>query len=205
MSKQTIERYGTLNEAMASWQRAYQYVVTELSSRFQVSESGSLREISKDMERAVDQGVTMFGIDYLQMLRSDGKDAEDGEAAQDLEVQSHRMGVPIIGALQLAKYKFPPSRRNALPTANDIHGSGSYFHSSEMLFMVFNDSIYLKKYAGPEYEAYYDPPTHARVLLRKDKEGEGDLNFAVHWEGRLAAFKEPSRLTPEDERKGLVI
>jgi putative DNA primase/helicase len=204
LSANVLNYYGDPAAAAKAWQEAYTYVVVELSQRFQVSEESEIREISKDMERAVDQGVTMFGVDYLQLLEPEGSDQRDGLAAKQLQKVSGALGKPIIAAIQLAKYKFPPNRRNALPLITDIEGSGNYQQASEMVFMVFNEEIYARKYAGPEYQMLGDAPGYARILVRKDKEGEGELDFGATWVGRLAAFKDPLKMSLADERAGLM-
>lgn len=204
MSENVLAFYGDPLAATKAWQEAYTHVILELSQRFQVSEESSLREISKDMERAVDQGVTMFGVDFIQLLEPEGADKKDGEAAQQLQKISMALGKPVISGAQLAKYKFPPERKVALPMVTDIEGSGNYIQSSEMIFLVFNEEIYLRKYAGPNYSPLGDAPGYARILLAKDKEGEGDMTFGATWVGRLAAFKDPKRMTLEQEREGLM-
>jgi hypothetical protein len=204
MAPHVLEFYGSPAAAAKAWQEAYTHVVLELSHRFQVSEESELREISKDMERAVDQGITMFGVDYLQLLEPEGSNDRDGMAAKQLQKIASRLGRPVIAGLQLAKSKFPPDRKVALPVMTDIEGSGNYFQACEMIFMVFNEEIYLRKYAGPTYNPIGDAPGYARLLIRKDKEGGGDDEFGATWVGRLAAFKDPHKMTLADERAGLM-
>lgn len=204
LSATTLKRYGDLATARRHWQKAYQYVVTELASRFQVSEAASIREISKDMRRAVDQGVTMFGIDYIQMLEPEGRDSRDGLAAHQLQEVASEVGRPVIVAMQLAKYKFPPTRVDPTPMLTDIQGAGAYHQACEMVFMVHNDHIYERKYAAPDWVPQHDPPNVSWVHLRKDKEGEGDKAFKALWIARLAAFKDPTRPGLEDEIKGFL-
>ena len=204
MSENVLAFYGDPRAAVRAWEEAYTHVILELSQRFQVSEESSLREISKDMERAVDQGVTMFGVDFIQLLEPEGSDKKDGEAAQQLQKLSMALGKPVISGAQLAKYKFPMERKVGLPMVTDIEGSGNYIQSSEMIFLVFNEEIYMRKYAGPSYQPLGDAPGYARILLAKDKEGEGDMTFGATWVGRLAAFKDPKRPKLEQEREGLM-
>ena len=204
MSEIVLNYYGDPMKAIRAWEEAYQHVILELSQRFQVSEESSLREISKDMERAVDQGVTMFGADFIQLLEPEHANDKDGEAARQLQKLTMTLGKPCVAGMQLAKYKFPPTRKVGLPVLTDIEGSGAYQQSSEMVFMVFNEEIYMRKYAGLEYSPLGDAPGYARILLPKDKEGEGDLTFGATWVGRLAAFKDPKKATLEQEREGLM-
>jgi len=199
-----LAMYGTPEAATKAWQDAYGHVIMNLAPRFQISEQASLREISKDMERGVDQGVTMFGVDYLQLLEPDGRDKNDGMAADQMQVLAAKLGKPVVCALQLAKYKFGPDRRSGLPIVTDIEGSGAYIQSMEMIFMVYNEGIYAKKYAGPNTQLLGDPPDQARILLRKDKEGDGDLEFTAAWVDRLVAFRDMRKRRLDQEREGLM-
>jgi hypothetical protein len=204
MSEVVLNFYGDPTAAIRAWEEAYQHVILELSQRFQVSEESSIREISKDMERAVDQGVTMFGVDFIQLLEPESDKDKDGMAAKELQKLAMTLGKPVIAGMQLAKYKFPPTRKVGLPVLTDIEGSGAYQQSSEMVFMVFNEEIYMRKYAGVDYSPLGDAPGYARILLPKDKEGEGDMTFGATWVGRLAAFKDPKKPKLEQEREGLM-
>ena len=202
--RDVLNRYGTPEAAIKAWQDMYTHVILELSQRFQVSEESALREISKDMHRAVDQGITMFGVDFLQLLEPEGAEKKDGEAAKQLQKLTMELGRPCITGIQLAKYKFPLTRHSGIPVLADIEGSGAYQQSAEMMFMVFNEEIYANKYGGPDYEFLGDAPGYARLLLRKDKEGDGDMEFGMSWVGRLAALKDKRPQTVEQEQEGLV-
>lgn len=190
--------------AVKGWQQAYEHVILNLAPRFQISEESELREISKDMERAVDQGVTMFGVDFLQLLEPEGRDTKDGVAAKQLQKVSMSLGKPVVAAIQLAKYKFPVGRHSGIPVLTDIEGSGAYMQSCEMIFMVYNERIYRAKYAGADYDAIGDEPGHARIYLRKDKEGGGDMEFQCAWVPHLVTFKDYSRMRLAEEREGLM-
>lgn len=204
-SDDTLRLWGDPDRARQAWREAHEHVILELSQRFQVTEEGEAKAIFDDMERAVDQGVTMFGIDYLQGIEPSDHRDRDGQVAKDLRKLAHRLRVPVVSALQLAKYKFPPSRRSGLPVGSDIEGSGGYFQDSEMVFMVYNDAIYMAKYAGPETEPTNDTPGEARLLVTKDKEGGGDETFYMRWVPRLLTYCD--NLFPWDlakEREGLM-
>lgn len=204
LSELTLALYGDPTAAIRAWEEAYQHVILDLSQRFQVSEESSIREISKDMERAVDQGVTMFGVDFIQLLEPESDKERDGQAAKELQKIAMALGRPVVAGMQLAKYKFPTTRKVGLPVLSDIEGSGAYVQSSEMIFLVFNEEIYMRKYAGMDYSPLGDAPGYARIIVAKDKEGEGDMTFGATWVARLAAFKDPRVTKLEDERRGLM-
>jgi putative DNA primase/helicase len=201
-SRYALERHGSPEGCINAWQKMYEFVILELSKRFVISEEADLREISKDMERSVDQGFTMFGGDYLQAFEASDRNAEDGTVAKELQRLVGRLGVPFLAALQLAKSKFPQTRKSGIPFSSDILGSGTYFHASEMMFMIYNDSIYASKYAGPETTLLGDHMSNAHIYVRKDKEGEGDLDFVVEWVPRLVTYRDFGRRGQRYELEG---
>ena len=188
MGREALALWGDPGAAHKAWSETHRFVVAELSQRFQVSEEGEAEVIFDDMERAVDQGVTMFGIDYLQGIEPRDHRDRDGMVAKELRKLSHRIGVPVISALQLAKYKYPPSRASGEPVASDIEGSGSYYQDSEMVLMLFNEHIYIQRYAGPEYQGQGDMEEEAHLFVRKDKEGAADGAFRLRWDKRLVTY-----------------
>lgn len=202
-SEAAIKLWGSAEAAKAAWWEVYEWVLTELSQKLQVSEESRVQEIVKDMEKAADEGVTMFGIDYMQMIRPRGDDG-DGAQSTELMAMSRRLVVPIVSTLQLAKYKFPPNRVNGLPVPGDIQGAGAYFQDSEMVFMVHNEEIYAAKYAGENWQSEGDSPGEARLILRKDKEGRGDNSWHIRWDARLAAYSNAGMFDLNAERKGLI-
>lgn len=199
-SRDAIKLWGNADAAKAAWWEVYEWVLTELSQRLQVSEESRVQEIVKDMQRAVDEGVTMFGIDYMQMISG----ADDGEQSTELMAASRRLGVPIVSTLQLAKYKYPPTRVSGIPVPGDIQGAGAYFQDSEMVFMLYNEEIYAAKYAGDAWRGDGDSPGMARLLLVKDKEGRGNDSWPIRWDGRLAAYTDAGLYDLTYERKGLM-
>lgn len=181
----------------------FRYVLPNL----QISSETSMRKIASDMRRAVDEGVTMFGVDYLQMIVS-SQGVEDGLQADEMQSLAMELKVPVVCGLQLAKYKFPTNRVSGVPLPTDIEGSGAYFQSSEILFMIYNEGIYRAKYGGDGYQGLNDPPNMARLLLTKDKEGGGNAEWPVRWWPRLATYTDYIAGTPtydvKRERKGLL-
>lgn len=206
-SRRTLERYGTPEEAMKAWRAAYEFVLLELSRRFQVSEESSLREISKDMERAVDQGVTMFAGDYVQLFDPEdtsSRGPSEGIAITEFKKLSRSLGVLFLGAVQLAKYKFPETRKSGVPFPRDIEGSGKIFQASEQSYFLYTDDVYAQKYAGPDTQLLGDGADMARLFLRKDKEGAGDGQYQLLWLPHLVTFRDPRRPKLEQEREGLM-
>lgn len=200
-SKESLRLWGTPEAADKAYRDTFAHVLTEIAPRIKVSEEARVAAIVKDMERAVDEGVTMFGIDYMQLLSHTG---EDGEQTNEIMAASQMLGVPVLAAMQLAKYKYPPTRVSGLPVMSDIEGSGKYFQNAEMVMLVYNEEIYGEKYAGEKWEPTHDSPGEARLILVKDKEGETIITTYMAWHARLAAYTSIGTFNLERERRGLM-
>ena len=199
--RESIALWGDRDKATRAWWEAFEFVLSDIAPRFQVTEEVRVSRIVEDMRESAKQGVTMFGIDYMQMLSHSG---EDGEQSADIMATSQALGIPVVATMQLAKYKYPASRKSALPMMSDIEGSGKYFQNSEMVMLVYNEEIYGNKYAGDGWEPEGDSPGEGRLTLVKDKEGEGQGIYWMRWNARLAAYTNPGRFNLERERKGLL-
>src|SRR5690606_1334713 len=103
----------------------------------------------------------------------------------EIMAASRALGVPVLATVQLAKYKYPPTRVSPLPVASDIEGSGKYFQNSEMVMLVYNEEVYERKYAGDKWAPTGDSPGEARLVLVKDKQGVGSGDFYMRWDARL--------------------
>lgn len=201
--EETLHQYGTPEKAVQAWREAHDHVVMNIARRFQVVDESDIQAVVKDMARAVDQGVTMFGLDYFQLFER-GRRETDGESADVMKKAAASLGVPVIACIQLRKSAFMMDRKDPIPIASDIEGSGAYFQSLDVLYMLYNDWIYKAKYAGPNTLHYEDPRDVARVIIRKDKEGEGDLFYKVGWVPKIAAFRDFKKMRNSlmQEREG---
>lgn len=200
-SDEALKLWGSREKAAEAWWQAFEFVLHDIAPRFQVTEEARLSKIVEDMRESAKQGVTMFGLDYAQMVSHSG---EDGEQTNELMATSQALGIPLLATMQLAKYKYPPTRKSGLPMMGDIEGSGKYFHNSEMVMLVYNEEIYGSKYAGDGWEPEGDSPGEGRLILVKDKEGDGHSTHWMRWNARLTAYTNPGIFDLAKERKGLM-
>lgn len=200
-----IERFGSPEAARKRWQDVYTWVVLEFSKRFLISEESELGEIKEIIPRWVDQGVTVFGGDYAQLFEPDGDGygQHDGKAIKDFKKGVRKWRVPFHFAIQLAKSKFPPTRKSGLPHNSDIEGSGAYFQVAEQCYMLYNDDIYAQKYAGEGWERAGDPHGCGRVTVEKNKEGASGKHFFLPWEPEFVTYRNHGT-TVWDEYRGLL-
>lgn len=201
IAPESIKLWGSPDEAAKAHEETFGHVASEIAPNLLVSEESRPRKIIEDMKRSVDDGVTMFGLDYVQMMR-EGYD--DGEQMGDLMAVSQALGVPILAAMQLAKYKYPDSRVSGLPVMSDIEGSGAYFQNTEMVMLIYNEEIYRHKYAGDKWQPTDDLVDEGRLILVKDKEGRTPLTFHMAWRAHLAAYTNSGPFDLKYERRGLM-
>lgn len=195
-----LEAYGTPDAAKKAWQEAYDYVLTDLSKRLILSEEDHLPTIKGEVEKAIDKGVSMFAGDYIQIFEmetDDGKEI-DGKAIKEFKKHVRHWKIPFIFATQLAKYKFPMSRKSGIPISNDIEGSGKIFQAAEQCYMIYNYDIYTEEYS----EEGVPDPYHeyaqrnkgwvpkARIYVRKNKEGKrNDFRYLL-WDAEVPRFRD---------------
>jgi hypothetical protein len=171
--------------------------ILHYSDRFRISSESEIVEIKKLVEDALADGVSVFGGDYIQIFEPEGADGKelDGKAIKDLKKQVHRWGVPFVLAAQLAKYKFGRNiKRDGIPYASDIEGSGRYFQASEQVYMIFNGEVYWKEYVDqndppPQPAGFYNDQGKVRIYVRKNKLGEIGGWVYLRWNKDLLTFE----------------
>ena len=192
-----LDNYGGPEAITKAWGEAFDDTILNYSKRFRVTGESEVKEIKRLTERALDDGVTMFGGDYIQIFEpedADGKEM-DGKAIKDLKKEVHGWGVPFVLAAQLAKYKFGRHiKRDGIPYASDIEGSGRYFQASEQVYMIFNGEVYWKEYVDqndppPEPPGFHGDGGRVRVYIRKNKLGDLGAWRYLKWNKELLTFE----------------
>lgn len=220
MTSDILERHGSVKDAVKHWRDVYDDTVLHMTKRFLISEEADLSEVKEAMLRAIDGGVSMFGGDYLQMFEAETSrgDEIDGKAIKDFKKFCREHKVPMLFAVQLAKYKFDRTRRSGIPYSPDIEGSGKIFQQSELFFMIYNYHLYSQEYAEREVEGSSEYARHpqsgyiplARIYVRKNKEGmRNDFRY-LKWDAEIPSFRNMnedvvtpgSRFTDEDNPFG---
>lgn len=196
-----LELHGTPANARKHWHEVYEDTVMNYSRRFIVSEEQHLPTVKDAMLRAAEDGVTLFGGDYLQTFEleaADGTEVE-GKAVRDFKNWTREHKVSMVFAVQLAKYKFGTNRKSGIPYSSDIEGTGKIFQSAEQCYMIYNYDIYTQEAEEKEIE---NPMTEyqrvsagrfiplARVYVRKNREGMRNDFFYLIWDREVPRFLE---------------
>jgi KaiC/GvpD/RAD55 family RecA-like ATPase len=196
-TQELLLEYGSPEAITKRWKEVFDDTILHYSDRFRISSESEVAEIKKLTEEALADGVTMFGGDYIQIFEPEdasGKEI-DGKAIKDLKKEIHRWGVPFILAAQLAKYKFGRNiKRDGIPYASDIEGSGKYFQASEQVYMIFNGEVYWKEYVDqndppPQPAGFYNDQGKVRIYVRKNKLGEIGGWVYLRWNKDLLTFE----------------
>ena len=118
-------------------------------------------------------------VDYLQLLRETGRNANRTEAVSRMSMELHRLaqthGVTVIALSQLGRPENKGEMQKA-PTLSSLRESGQIEQDADAVLL-----LYLTDPA--------DPKSDRRLKIAKNKEGElgfADLNF----EGRFQRFAE---------------
>lgn len=192
-----IDKYGTEDAVIRAWGEAFDDTILNFSKRFRISSESDVGEIKRMVEDAIDDGFEMFGGDYIQIFEPEdatGKEM-DGKAIKDIKKNVHGWGVPFLLAAQLAKYKFGRHiKRDGIPYASDIEGSGKYFQAAEQVYMIFNGEVYWKEYVDqndppPEPPGFHNDVGKVRIYVRKNKLGEiGGWRY-LKWDKEFLTFQ----------------
>jgi putative DNA primase/helicase len=202
-TKKMLDTHGGPEACRDLWREAFRETAATYSKRFVVNEDQYLPDIQKLMDVGIDQGVTLFGGDYLQAFDLDGDEHNsEGRAAMSFKEWVRSRKARVVFALQLAKSKFPPTRRSGVPYSTDIEGSGKIFQAFELMFMIYTYDIYSQEFSengivdpGTEYmkvrDGEYIPMT--RIYVRKNKEGKrNDFRYLL-WDEEVPAFRDTFR------------
>ena len=197
-TQELLDTYGDADAIKTVWKETYDYCLYELMEKyFTISEESEVATIKKEVERALDHGVSIFAADYFQMLEPDDQYGRsmDGKAPTQFKKDVHRWRVPFLFATQLAKSKFNPSlNRNGVPYAGDIEGHGTYYQSAELIFMLYSYELYWREYVNPNNPP--DPPPQFefdknkhRVYVRKNKDMDWGQYRYLRWNKDLVTFE----------------
>ena len=158
---------------------------------------GDLRAKARRLKR--DSDIQLIAVDYLQLMRSNSKQAGDSREREIAEISSglkalaKELGIPVIVLAQLNR---GPEQRGGTPRMSDLRESGSIEQDADMIGLLFRKEYYndpTKEDAEEEREANAGL---AQLILAKNRNGPtGDI--PLHFTKELMRF-EPREFN-EDE------
>ena len=126
----------------------------------------SILEIkAKSRRHAMEHGVDMIIVDYLQLIRGralENRALEVGEISMELKNLARELNVPVIALSQLNRAL--ESRNDKIPMLSDLRESGSLEQDADIVMFIHR-------------EDRYDPET--------ERKGEADIVIAKHRNGPI--------------------
>jgi replicative DNA helicase len=133
-----------------------------------------LRAIARRWHR--EHGIVMLMVDYLQLLRSTSKRAQDNRQIEVAEISgglkaiSKELNIPVVVAAQLNRK--PDDRATGKPRMSDLRESGAIEQDADFIGLLMRGE-------------YYAEDDEAKAEL----EGEAELNIAKQRNGPVGEIK----------------
>lgn len=135
-----------------------------------------------------DKGVRMIAIDYLQLMRSTSKRAQDNRQVEIAEISgglkqmAKELEIPVIAVAQLNRQV--DNRSGKRPVLSDLRESGAIEQDADLVGLLTRDN-----YAGSkedEEEDENDDNNNSELIVAKHRNGEtGDVHLVFHPEYML--------------------
>lgn len=143
----------------------------------------SLMEMRNKCRRLkAEQGLDLVVIDYLQLMKFDGKadsrQQEISAISRNLKLLAREMDCPVIVLSQLSRA--PEQRPNKRPILSDLRESGSIEQDADIVIFLYRDDYY-----NPETET----PGICEVNIAKHRSGPTG-NIELTWVSRYTKFSD---------------
>jgi len=131
--------------------------------------------LSKARRLYHDQGIDLIVVDYLQLIRGDGrvesKVQEVSDISRSLKALARELDVPLLALSQLSRAV--ESRHPHIPMLSDLRESGSIEQDADVVFFIYREEIYYPD--KKEWEARYPdkpyPEGQANIIVSKHRNG----------------------------------
>ncbi|MCB9790634.1 replicative DNA helicase [Candidatus Nomurabacteria bacterium] len=153
----------------------------------------SINEIRTKARRlALERGIEIVFVDYLQLLHADSRDGRTQEVSmisQGLKNIARELDVPVIALSQLSRAI--ENRQSRRPQLSDLRESGSIEQDADVVMFI-------------DREETYNPDTErkgiADLIVAKHRNGPtGDLELA--WLHKIASFRNLRKEIPKADNK----
>jgi replicative DNA helicase len=119
-------------------------------------------------------GVGLIIVDYLQLMRSPGRRADQNrvqevsEISQGLKQIARDLDVPVVVASQLSRYV--ETRDNKRPLLSDLRESGSIEQDADIVMFLYREDYYIERALGGASESDAANDAERRKLIEmKDR------------------------------------
>jgi replicative DNA helicase len=157
------ERWNKVNQAAGTLAAAPLYIDDS-------SDIGVLELRAKARRMAARHGLGMVIVDYLQLMRPEGRSdsrvEQIGQISRGLKILARELEVPVIAISQLSRAV--ESRNPPEPMLSDLRESGSIEQDADVVMFVYRDEYYNQE---------------------SERLGEADLIVAKHRNGPIGRIK----------------
>jgi len=128
---------------------------------------------SKARQLNFERGIDLVIIDYLQLIRGDGRESkvqEITEISRSIKELARELNVPVIAVSQLSRaIEFRSSHK---PQLSDLRESGSIEQDADVVIFISREDVYIKE---PEWEKEHPdeayPKGVADIIIAKHRNG----------------------------------
>ncbi len=147
-------------------------VITPPRIRSVESIYAELSRVKQSMEGSVPGGLRVVFVDYLQLVRSKGKDEVEivANASRAMKSWALMFGITVVALAQVSRSV--ADRDDKRPRMNDIRGSAQIEQDADVIAMVHRDHYYLEREGPP-----------------RNKHGRIDDNERADYEAALSASR----------------
>ena len=135
-----------------------------------------------------DTGLDLVVIDYLQLMRSEGRadsrQQEISNLSRHLKLLAREMDCPVIVLSQLSRA--PEQRPNHRPVLSDLRESGSIEQDADIVLFLYRDGYYEREKGAETVQAAVDQNS-GECIVAKNRHGETTI-VKLHWQGEFMRF-----------------
>jgi len=133
-----------------------------------------------------DRGIDLIIVDYLQLIRGDGRSEnkvqEISDISRSLKALAREMECPVLAVSQLSRAV--EQRPSHQPMLSDLRESGSIEQDADVVMFIYRDDVYIKKdeWDRMNPETPY-PEGIANIIVAKHRNGpQGQRNLRFRQE-----------------------
>lgn len=179
-------RIKTANIQDEEWPAYYAAIQTISGLPITIDDAGYLTPSlmrTRAMKLYLEQGLDLIILDYLQLMRGDGKyqnnrTQEVSDLSRACKLLARELNIPVLVLSQLSREC--EKRHDKRPMLSDLRDSGSIEADADEVLFIYRDEVY-----NPETTF----PNIAEIIVAKHRGGPTDI-ISVYYMKHLTHFKD---------------
>ncbi|MBI4199177.1 MAG: replicative DNA helicase [Chloroflexi bacterium] len=145
----------------------------------------------KALRLHLERGVDLLIVDYLQLMRGEGRQdnrvQELSDISRSLKGMARDLNAPIVAVSQLSRAtELRPSHR---PQLSDLRDSGSIEQDADVVAFIYRDDVYsTEEEWGRQHPDQKYPKNIAEVMVAKHRNGPLDT-VHLYFRGQFSRFE----------------